>query len=145
MRKKGVRMSAFLVEDKTINKIVTKLALDRDGEWLRRRLAEKGYDLNEDEGRRKLGWDMFGLNIRAVNQRYGERGAAGFRPLNYKYSLEANYSKVSALKSLQCWAYQCTEGDCDKSDLFVLMEFIKSEWAQEIVRSLPEYEKVMWG
>ncbi len=138
-------MSAFLVEDKTINKVVTKLAMDRDGEWLRRMLKEKGYNLENLAGKQKLGWDMFGLNIRAVNMRYKGGQAEDFRPLNYKYAIECNYSRINALKSLQCWIYQCSEGDCDQSDFYKMFNDIQLAWCKEIIRAIPEYDKADWG
>ncbi len=138
-------MSAFLVEDKTINKVVSKLAMDREGEWMRRRFAEAGYDLNTAAGKQKLGWDMFGLNIRAVNMRYKGGQAEDFRPLNYKYAGEYNFTRINALKSLECWEYQCSEGDCDQSPLFLLMKDVELSWCKEIIRALPEYDKAAWG
>ena len=138
-------MSAFIVEDNTINKIITKLAYDRDGDWLKRKLKEKGYDLETLDGRAKLGWDMFSLNIRAVNMRYEDGHAEDFRPLNYRFMLEGNYLKISCLKSLRCWLYQCSEGDCDKSDLYRLMDEIAGDWALELVQAMPEYDKAEWN
>ena len=138
-------MSAFVVEDKTINKVVTKLAYDRDGDWLLRKLKDAGYDLHTLEERTKLGWDMFSLNIRAVNMRYEDKPADQFRPLNYKYILEGNYPKISCIKSLSCWLYQCSEGDCDESPLYKLMEEIKTSWLYSVVSRLPEYEKAEWA
>ena len=138
-------MSAFIVEDKTINKVVTKLAYDRDNDWQKRQFKEKGYDLETLEGKNKLGLAMFCLNIRAVNMRYKNGQAEDFRPLNYKFILEGNYPKISALKSLKCWLYQCSEGDCDKSELYKLMDDLANSWAYDIVTSLPEYDKAIWG
>ena len=138
-------MSAFIVEDKTINKVVTKLAYDRDGDWLKRRVKDAGYDLETLEGKTKLGWDMFKLNIRAVNMRYEDKPADQFRPLNYHFVLEGNYPKISVLKSLKCFLYQCSEGDCDKSPLYALLEEVGHSWADDIVRTLPEYDKAVWG
>ncbi len=137
-------MSAFLVEDKTINKIVTKLAVGGDEGWTRRLLSDLGYNLLDRKDQNRLGWDMFGLNIRAVNMRYKNGRAEDFRPLDYKFSIECNYSKVNVLKSLQCWMYQCSEGDCDESPLFKTMKDIAYTWACDVVRTLPEYEKAAW-
>ena len=136
-------MSAFIVEDKTINKIVTELAYDRDGEWKRRQFKEKGYDLETIEGKKKLGQDLFRLNVRAVNQRY-EGQAEDFRTLSYKFSLEGNYTKASALKSLACLLYQCSEEDTPETDLFKVMEELKGNWAYDIASATPEYEKATW-
>jgi len=133
-------MSAFIVEDKTINIVITGLAYDRDGSWLKRKLSEAGYDLETLEGRTKLGWAMFSLNIRAVNQRYDDNSADQFRPLNFKFQLEGNYPKIAAFKALECWIYQCSEGDCNQSVLYKLMEDVAHSWACDIVSDMPEYE-----
>ena len=138
-------MSAFMVENKTINKVITKLAYDRDGDWLKRKCREAGYNLDTLGGRSKLGWDMFKLNMRSISQRYGAGEAEKFRPLDYSFGLEGNYTKISALKSLRCLLYQCTEGDCDKSPLYQLMDEISNSWSYSIVSSLPEYEQAIWG
>lgn len=138
-------MSAYIVEDKTINKVVTKLAYDRDGNWLKCKLKDAGYDLETLEGKQKLGWDMFKLNIRSVNMRYEDKPADTFRPLDYRFQLEGNYPKPAVYKSLSCWMYQSCEGDCDNSPLYKLMEEVKASWADSIVASLPEYDKAIWG
>ena len=133
-------MSAFMVEDKTINKIVTKLAYDRNGDWIKRKVLDCGYDVNSLQDRQKLGWDMFSLNIRSVNQRYDDHPADTFRPLNYKFALEGNYTKIHVLKALKCWLYQSCEGDCDQSPLYKLMDEIANAWAYNIVSDMPEYD-----
>jgi len=142
---RNYNMSAFIVEDVTVNKVISKLAADRDGEWIKRKVLKAGYDLETHEGKNKLGWDMFSLNIRAVNMRYDDKPADQFRPLNYKYVGVFNCQKIHCLKALQCWLYQCSEGDCDQSPLYKLMEEIKNEWALDIVRKLPEYDQAAWG
>ena len=136
-------MSAFIVENKTINAVVTKLTYDRNGEWQKAQFKKLGYDLDTLEGRQQLGWAMFKLNIRAVNQRYNG-DAADFRPLNYKFTFENDYLKVAAIKALKCWLYQCTEGDCDKSELYLVMDKLANSWAYDVVRDLPEYEAQAW-
>ncbi len=138
-------MSAFVVEDHVINKVITKLIYDRNGEFLKRRVLEHGYDLDTMAGRTKLGWDMFSLNIRAVNMRYKDHPAEKFRPLNYRFVIDGNLSRAAVIKALQCWMYQCTEGDCDESPLYKLMDEILKYWALDIVRSTPEYQSAAWG
>ena len=143
-RQNGDVMSAFIVEDKTINTIVSFFALHRNGEWYRRQLKDIGFDLETQEGKDKLGKAMFNLNIRAVTQRY-DGGAEDFRPLNYSFKLNIHFIRVTALKSLQCWLYQCTEGDSDQTELYKTMEKLKGEIACDIVRDTKEYEMAKWG
>ncbi len=140
-------MSAFMVEDETINRIVT---------WLRRevstsrfaidRLARKyGIDLVGGNWDAKLAKAMFQLNCDGVNARYGEGEAEKFRPLDFRYKPEVNFSLVQVLKSLQCWMYQCCEGDVPRTKLYQFFEEVEHHLALKIVMDLPEYEKAKWG
>ncbi len=137
-------MSAYIVEDSTINAVVSFLAINRrgSGDWLRRQiLAETGCDLQTQDGKERLGAAMFALNCNAVEQRYGTGQAKEFRDLNYQFSLNISVNKFSAYKSLKCWLYQCAEGDVPESSLlFAAMSRVKGEMADDIVSSLAQYE-----
>jgi len=133
-------MSAWIVKDKTINIIVTHLAFDPDGHWLKEKFKEAGYDLDTEEGRWKLGCELFSLNMDSVNQRYGDNQAETFRKLDYQYEA-IRKPKIHAFKSLHCWRYQSCEGDVDQKELFKLMEKVESSWASHIVSDLPEYDQ----
>lgn len=140
-------MSAFIVEDKTINTIVTMLKNSEhvlDSSWYKRELKENGFDLDHLGGDEKLGQAMFKLNVQAITERYGEGEAEKFRKLDYKYSLQPHYTVISAYKNLRCWLYQCTEGDVPKTPLFKLMHGIADSIADHIVSRLPAYEKAPW-
>lgn len=139
---RGITMSAFVVKDKTINRVVTFLSMGRDLDWIRRLLASNGYDLETDTGKKKLADDMFSLNVKGVDARYGEGEANHFRPLNFAYRLEPHFSTITAYKSLGCWLYQCQEGDiAEESALYKLMSQVKGLIAEHIVSGLAEYDK----
>lgn len=140
-------MSAFVVEDKTINGVVSFLAHGRGLEWLRRQVAEStGCDLETVDGRENLARAMFALNIRAVDARYGEGQAQEFRPLNFEFRRELQTSALQAYASLRCWLYQCSEGDVpESSSLYVAMTAASDSLAHHIVRALPEYDRTQWG
>ncbi len=135
-------MSAYIVEDATINAVVSFLAMDRKGDWMRRQIqTETGCDLATTEGKEELGKAMFALNCNAVEQRYGEGQAKDFRDLDYTFSLNINVNKFAAYKSLKCWLYQCSEGDVPESSLlYAAMNRVKGEMADDIVSSLAQYE-----
>src|SRR5947207_1577122 len=106
-------MSAFIVEDTTINRVVTwlKREVQRNRftftlDWLAR---EYDIDLTSDQWDEKLARAMFQMNCDGVNARYGEGEAEKFRPLNFTYKTEVYHSLVQVLKSLQCFLYQCSE------------------------------------
>jgi len=140
-------MSAFMVEDKTINSVVA---------WLKREVAtsrftldwlarEYGIDLTSAGWDAKLAQAMFQLNCDGVNARYGKGEAEKFRPLNFTYKPERYYSLVQVLKSLQCWQYQCSEGDVPETRLYQFFEAVEHHVALQIVMDLPEYKKASWG
>jgi hypothetical protein len=106
-------MSAFMVDDKTINRVVTWLTGEvRISRFTLDRLArEYEVDLTSDGWDEKQANAMFQLNCDGVNARYGVGEAEKFRSLNFTYEPEIYYSLVQVLKSLQCWKYQCGEGD----------------------------------
>jgi hypothetical protein len=106
-------MSAFIVEDKTINKIVT---------WLRREVFKQSFTLDQkatkyhidlygDMWDEKLAKAMFQLNCAGVDARYGEGTAKKDRTVNFMFKPEHCLSLVHVFKALQCWSYQCSEGD----------------------------------
>ena len=140
-------MSAFIVEDTTINRVVTclKREVQRSRftlDWLAR---EYNVDLTSDNWDAKLAQAMFQLNCDGVNARYGEGKAEQFRPLNFTYKPEVYHSLVQVLKSLQCWKYQCSEGDVPQTKLYRFFEEIENHLALQIVMGLPEYKKAVWG
>jgi hypothetical protein len=128
-------MSAFMVEDTTINRVVT---------WLKREVQRSRIDLTSDQWDEKLAQIMFQLNCDGVNARYGEGEAEKFRPLNFTYKPEYA-SRIQVLKSLQCWLYQCREGNVPDTQLYQFFEAVAHHLALHIVMDLPEYDKAMWG
>jgi len=49
------------------------------------------------------------------------------------------------IKSLQCWKYQCSEGDIPETKLYQFFEEVEHHLALKIVINLPEYDKATWG
>lgn len=139
-------MSAFVVEDKTINRVVSFLAYDREGGHIRRMIQERiGLDIESQVGQETLGKLMFSLNCDAVNQRYGDDQAAEFRPLDYKYTRDFYAARLHAFKALQCWSYQCSEGNIEETPLFQVMDRVRGDMAEMIVSRLKEYDTINWG
>lgn len=135
-------MSAYIVEDKTINRIISYLSQDQHSTWTKKRLLdEAAINANDLD---TLARRMLELNIVAVNARYGTEEAESFEDLDYKISHEP-VERVQALKSLRCWLYQCSEGDADKTPLFLIMEEYSNRLADEVISKMPEYDKAEWG
>jgi hypothetical protein len=140
-------MSAFIVADKTINTIVN---------WLRReidrlpiisyKLKEAGYDTSASGWAEKLGHAMYQLNIKAVADRYGDNEARRFWKHEYRFEHTDAVSLVQVLKSLQCWLYQCNEGDVPETKLYGLFDTdVQIYLMDKIITKLPEYEQAEWG
>lgn len=131
-------MSSFLVEDKTINTVVTYLSTDRH-DWMKREIKkELGFDLDTHEGRKALGGFMFMMNIDALIERYDS--AEGFRPLDYEFQFQPYYTDFTALKCLSCWLYQCAEGEVYQRKEYKFFEQLRGDIAYRIVNKLKEYE-----
>jgi hypothetical protein len=134
-------MSAFVVSDKTINRVVTYLSCSNGTRHYAERL---GLDISTPKAEKELGEKMFALNVRSVDARYGEGEATKFRPLDYRWKPEVFTNNFQAYKSLSCWLYQCAEGDVPETELYKKLDKIGNFMAHEIVASLPEYEKAEW-
>jgi hypothetical protein len=133
-------MSAYVVDPKTINAILTHVFYTRDS-WLRDFVGKNyGVDPTTEDGAGRIGQSMHQLNCSAVEQRYNH-------PVTDEYSgfgLELR-SPVAAYKALSCWLYQCYEGDVPESAEFKQWKEVKATIANEIISKTPEYEASPWG
>jgi hypothetical protein len=112
-------MSAFMVADDTINRVVSWLYWEViKSQSIRDKLEQvSGIDTTSYAWPEALGKAMFELNSASVNDRYGDGEAEHFRKLAYQYE-PAHGSPIQVLKSLQCWLYQFTEGEVVKQPLY---------------------------
>ncbi len=136
-------MSAFVVDDRTINRAVAYLAKQKG--IVARALGAAGYNLSFDEHRERLARDMFDLNVNSIEQRYGDGEAKGFRNLDFKYKA-AQVSAVQGLKSLNCWSYQACEGDIpETSVLFKALDGIAEILDTDEITKSRSYDEADWG
>jgi hypothetical protein len=143
-------MSAFIVEDKTINSIVAWFDSALEETYgtitIRQKLLEQGIDPGIPGWAERLGYAMFQLNVIAVDARYGSGEGKKFRPLTYRYKVLEPVPLVQVLKSLQCWLYQCNEGDIPTTALYTLFDNdVQLYLMTEIIDALPEYQHAFWG
>ena len=140
-------MSAFMVEDKTINNVVNWLWDENIRlSLIPRKLKELGFDMSKAGWEENLGQAMFQLNISGVEARYGTGEAAKFRDLDYQYRMTQTVPLVQVLKSLQCWLYQCCEGRVPETMLYKLFDDnIRFYLMNKIISELPEYQQAEWG
>jgi hypothetical protein len=145
-------MSAIVVQDKTINIIVSFLYSETYssngttyGE-IGRILKKAGYDLAKDWTDTELAENLFDLNCEAVNQRYKDKPArTQFHPEAFKHQMFLwDNNPLTAYKSLQCLIYQCSEGNIPDTSLYKMLVSIKHCLADCIVSNLPEYKTLEW-
>jgi hypothetical protein len=140
-------MSAFMVEDKTINRVVTWIAQEvLRNEWFKDKVEKAtGIDTTKTDWEEELGKAMFQLNIDGMNDRYGEGEAKRFRKLNYLYT-PAYCTRIQVLRSMQCWLYQCAEGEVVKNPLYQFFDIVIAPYLMSsIISDLPEYQRAEWG
>lgn len=137
-------MSAFLVSMRTINRIVATLSLFlRSHEYAHAAdmFAAAGIDTTQANWKEALAQAMFALNQQALYQRYGDPATERFvyQPVQVLPNL------YQTLKSVECWLYQCTEGDVPESKLYQFFKTFVRVWLLEIiVHQSPAYEEAQW-
>lgn len=137
-------MSAYLVEDKTINNILNCIYLNnRDfSKYACRPLNAAGFKTETENDLTALGKAMLRLNSAALNARYGE----DVQDIPFSFQLRSDVRDLQAFKSLECWLYQCSEGDIPReSVLFRLMDKFAADLAVNIIKKSSEYLKLNWG
>jgi len=144
-------MSAFMVRDKTINRIIGWLN-NSDNRWDLHAILKAAEICNQDNAslpcpsdwHERLGASMFQMNADAVNARYGARQAEEFRPLDYQFHWELPAHDAQVVKHLGCWLYQCSEGDIPERELYRAFDALKGRIACNIVSRTPAYEAAAW-
>jgi hypothetical protein len=121
--------------------------LDREQfSLIHHKLTKLGFDTGTSDWVERLGHAMFQLNINAVDARYGNGEAEKFRKLDYRYQETVPVPLMQVLKSLQCWLYQCCEGDVPETELYGLFDTdIQMDLMGKIIGILPEYQNAVWG
>jgi hypothetical protein len=131
-------MSAFIVDGKTIDRIVTYI-LDN-----RREFNGLTMTTTQPEGIGSvIGQQLYRLNTDAVNYRYAEREESpGTR---YHYKPAGKLSDIQAYKSISCFLYQCSEGDVPERPLFIELNKIHDDLAHRIVGGSAPFDRAEWG
>mgnify|MGYP001570459422 CR=1 FL=1 len=123
-------MSAFVVEDHTINLILGYVAWRAQVGRHVPGLRSLGYDGTRPADMERLGNAMFALNVAAVEARYGTGEARTFRPLDYQpETILAVDGKPPTLEqisdALGSWHYQCAEGTVPDEPLWQTFSALK--------------------
>jgi len=143
-------MSSFIVKDKSINKIVTffiKCSYDNEmsNSLIGDILTEEGYNLNYKENdlnpdAQRLSEYMKGLNLNAVNYRYNE----DLQDFKIKFEEITENNEFQILKSLQCFLYQCSEGEIPETKLFKMLKEIEEVLKNKVLDGIEDYKKAKW-
>ncbi len=148
-------MSAYMVADETINRVMNWLSREVQKSSYLQEKAEKalGVSIYSDGWAGTAGKAMFQLNIDGVEDRYGDGKAREFRKLNYRYvpahstTIYNNTgARIQVLKSMQCWLYQCMEGETVNKPLYKFFrDVVEPHLMSSIINDLPEYDRAKWG
>lgn len=144
-------MSAFIVEDETINRIVTWA--ETNARKIRGTLSEfkigeiemtkQGFIAEaklSEQDLQKMANSFLLLNKLGVDSRYDEKKE--LHPMKFRREFAPD---IQVLKSMHCLRYQCDEGENNKQPGFKLLEELIQILTDSIINSLPEYEKAVWG
>lgn len=131
-------MSTYIVDNATIDDLVLAQSLEPYGAlWLRDLYH---IYLCSAEAQR-LAADMYAMNVRAVNGRYGDDTPEG----PYAFGGGNLRGRIATYKALRCYLYQCSEGDVPEEPLYKALDTWAQRLADEIISALPEYEAAPWG
>ena len=109
--------------------------------------------LFEGESDKKIFNALAGTNLNALEARYGQKGAAEmFDGKDYEegHDIWENRDGVikpwhyQLLKSIQCYLYQCSEGNVPDTPIYKAMEKLEVKLTRFIACNQPEYEKAEW-
>lgn len=137
-------MSAFIVEDSCINKIITFFNHNRDLCWV---FHNRGYDPGQTEDLDRLASDLYLMNCDAVDQRYSKGTTAGDTAAEpaFEFKFDHAADSVAIYKALSCLIYQCSEGNVPERPLYGLLERMQRALAHKIISGLPGYNAAAWG
>jgi hypothetical protein len=140
LRKEIVQMKSLY--ENRIAALAAEIVSRNKGDLL---VGEKG----DIYGRERLADAMLAMNLDAFRQRYSTRAVVSdldYIDLDRRnwHPVEA-FSEVQFFKSLQCFLYQCCEGNVDEKPLYKTLSAIAALLAPFINQESPEYEAADWG
>jgi len=106
-----------------------------------------GLDNPSAEQLSAFGQAMYEMNCAAIDARYGTGEAARWRSDGsvYQYRSILPTSIYQTLKSLDCYLYQCSEGDIPEAALYKQLTDYSIRLMRNIIESLTQYEAANWG
>lgn len=155
-------MSSFIVENKTINRIVNFCFWEHDDVLkyeIQRELKEININLwnlhetdkETDKVLKAFGEELLKLNLMAFYDRYKhikeieQEIKEAIKEYKYEDTPLKDRNKFQVLKSIHCFLYQCSEGNIPESNLFKVIQKIGEHIQSNIINNIPEYEKAVWN
>jgi len=152
-------MSCWIIEDKTLNKLVRYFIKCSYSEYtpycqIKTVLNKLGYDLNydyetdENPHANRLLNDLNILNIKSVNNNYNLKEDDKRKELFFNEDTKTEKNIYQILKSVECLHYQCldiNENEKEKyKNLLKGLKDISKILTSHIINSLEEYKKAKW-
>ena len=139
-------MSAFICNNKTINRILTFLNNPKgilgDLSYTKELFNKGGFDIENEAGLQNLGKAIKNLNCDAVAQRYNEKkDIEAVEEYTFKYEFTTLYQ---AFNHLRCLTYQCSEGNIPETKLYKLLEKLEQNLEYTIALENPEVKGAEW-
>src|SRR3954451_11976045 len=99
-------------------------------------------DFSDPEWQTHLGQKMLDLNQKALWYRYGDPK----KRLRYIFQ-PIPCTKIQVFKALQCWLYQCNEGNISEvAKLYKFFDnYVICAWAKDVVMGSAEYDAAEFG
>ena len=146
-------MSCYIVSKETMNEVMAGIR-DFGPEFIFffDELINMGIEITDENGTPSLtgkGWkalgrELFRLNHRACEQRYGQKEEP-YPDFNTPFGYERQGSKLKVLKRINCLLYQMSEGDVPNYVIFSWLEKFSWLMSADIVRDLDAYDKAPWN
>ena len=139
-------MSSFIVNDKTINRILSFLAMWNFGEnvKLKQKLKNLSLFIETNKDLQEFGQDLKKLNYEAVKQRYEKLSKEEVERVdNFKFKDE-KCDIYQAYQHLRCLTYQMAEGDIPETDLYKVMQEVELQLERSIALITIEKLSLEW-
>jgi len=132
-------MSSFIIQDETINKLVNffvtcSYSKEEFKPQITQEINKYGYDLNYNQEDKNPDANNLGQRMKVLNN---------FDLFKQDETLN-EYEIYQILKSLQCFLYQCSEGNIPKDKLYITLSNIEKILISYIVSNLDEFKKAKW-
>lgn len=138
-------MSCFIMNDAILSSVANEVVkyITSDSTYfifseIKRKL-DKIINYDYKNGSKRLFDKMAELNRKAYYYRYGEESEKGH------YTNPKPLTKIQLIKQLNCFLYQCNEGEFNKAELYKCIDEFKNELEHHYICCLKEYDEAPWG